>query len=175
MTHTIAVREAVIDDVHVLASIGQASFTDAYEASSEPSDLLAHLDEFYSEAAVRDAMEDPHCWYLLATREDTGAGFVKIRDSETPAGVPAQRAFELSQVYVVPDQQRFGIGGRLLEAAAGFAAQRAATGVWLSVWEDAPWAINCYRKYGFDQVGTAEFRVGETVYHDLLMWLAVKD
>jgi ribosomal protein S18 acetylase RimI-like enzyme len=70
----------------------------------------------------------------------------------------------------MPEQQRFGIGGMLIDAAAGFARDKAADGIWLSVWEDAPWAVNCYRKNGFESVGTTEFQLGKTVYADLLMW-----
>ena len=88
--------------------------------------------------------------------------------------MPASRALELHQVYVLPDAQRAGVGGRLIAAAADFARDKAADGIWLSVWEDAPWAVNCYRKYGFEEVGTAVFTLGATVYNDLVMWRPVE-
>ena len=75
---------------------------------------------------------------------------------------------------MLPEQQRAGIGGSLIDAAARFARDKAADGIWLSVWRDAPWAVNCYRKNGFEVVGTAEFKLGRTVYKDLLMWRPVE-
>ena len=162
-----------MDDAPVLSNIGMASFRQAYEDWSEPDDLEAHLVEFFSETAVIESLETPGCRYLLASNGGNPAGFVKIRDSELPEQVPARQALELQQVYVLPDQQRFGIGGRMLAAAVELAAGQSADGVWLSVWEDAPWAVNCYRKYGFEQVGTVDFQLGNTVYNDLLMWLPV--
>jgi len=173
VTEGIAVRKATIDDIVELSAIGQASFRGAYESWSEPDDLQAHLEDYFSEAAVRSAMAEPGCQYLLATNGDAVAGFVKIRDRDKPEQVPAGRVFELSQVYVSPDHQRFGIGGLLLKAATHFAADRAADGVWLSVWEDAQWAISCYRKFGFLEIGRLDFKVGDTIYNDLLMWLPV--
>jgi ribosomal protein S18 acetylase RimI-like enzyme len=170
---TITISAAGLDEAEALSVVGQASFRKAYEGWSEPEDLQEHLDEFFSEPAVRDAMATTGCQYLLAKNGSEAAGFVKIRDSEKPDRVPVPSALELQQVYVHPEQQRYGIGGKLLEAARHYAAEQSADGVWLTVWEDATWAVNCYRKYGFQQVGTIDFKLGKTVYNDFLMWLPV--
>jgi len=174
MTQPISIREAVLDDAPLLSAIGRASFKEAYEASSEPSDLLAHLDEFFSEDAICEAIEAAGCQYLVANNGDVAAGFVKIRASMNHEAVPAAKALELQQVYVHPDQQRYGVGGHLIEAAVRYAEKRISDGVWLSVWEDAPWAVNCYLKYGFETVGKNEFKLGNSIYNDLIMWLPVK-
>lgn len=174
MTATIRIREAGIDDVAALSAIGHASFRAAYENWSEPDDLVAHLEDFFSEVAIRAAMDIPGCRYLLALNGDVPAGFTKIREGTRPDEIPAVRALELHQVYVMPDQQRFGIGGRLIDAATSYAQEQSAGGVWLTVWEDAPWAVNCYRKYGFEQVGTMDFKLGQSTYNDLVMWRPVK-
>lgn len=173
MTHDIEIRAAGIDDVSALSAVGHQSFKTAYEDWSEPDDLIKHLDAFFSKKAIQREIQLPGRYYLIASNEGELAGFVKIRENTRPKEVPATRALELQQVYVMPDQQRYGIGGRLIEAAARCARDKAADGIWLSVWEDAPWAVNCYHKYGFEEVGLTEFRLGQTVYKDLLMWRAV--
>ena len=170
----IDIREAGLDDVGTLSAIGHAAFRAAYEQWSEPDDLVAHLEDFFSETAIRGEMALPGHHYLIAHLDGAAAGFVKIREHARPAEVPATRALELHQVYVLPKHQRAGIGGRLIEAAARFARDRAADGIWLSVWQDAVWAVNCYRKHGFEEVGTTVFRLGQTVYEDLLMWRPVE-
>jgi ribosomal protein S18 acetylase RimI-like enzyme len=174
MTSKIRIREAGSDDVDTLARVGHESFRTAYEDWSEPDDLVAHLDAFFSVEAIRKEIVLPGRHYLIASNDGQPAGFVKIRENTRPAEVPATRALELHQVYVMPDQQRHGIGGLLIEAAAEFARDKAADGIWLSVWEDAPWAVNCYRKNGFEKVGTIDFQLGRTVYRDLLMWRPVE-
>lgn len=173
MTDQISIRNAEIRDAALLSAIGQASFRDAYEKWTDPADLVAHLDEVFSEDAIREAIETPGCQYLVANNGGTAAGFVKIRDSINHEAVPAARALELQQVYVLPNQQRYGIGGQLIEAAVRYAAEQISDGVWLSVWEDAPWAVNCYRKYGFEAVGKNDFRLGNSIFNDLIMWLPV--
>ena len=173
MTASISIREGGVDDVAALSAIGHASFRAAYENWSEPDDLVAHLEDFFSEVAIRAAMGLPGCRYLLALHGGVAVGFTKIREGSQPDEIPAARALELHQVYVMPDQQRFGIGGRLIDAATDYAHQQSADGVWLTVWEDAPWAVNCYRKYGFEQVGTMDFKLGTATYNDLVMWRPV--
>jgi ribosomal protein S18 acetylase RimI-like enzyme len=173
VTASISIREAGVDDVAALSSIGQASFRAAYENWSEPDDLVAHLDDFFSEIAILAAMGLPGCRYLLALNDGVAVGFTKIRESSQPDEIPVARALELHQVYVMPDQQRSGIGGRLIDAATRYAREQSADGVWLTVWEDAPWAVNCYRKYGFEQVGTMDFNLGQATYNDLVMWRPV--
>ena len=173
MPPEIEIREAVLADVASLSQIGHASFRAAYEEWSESDDLIAHLEEFFSPDAIRGEMELPGHTYLMAIRDEDPVAFVKIRENTRPDEVPATRALELHQVYVLPEQQRFGIGGLLIEAAARYARDKAADGIWLSVWKDATWAVSCYRKYGFDEVGTTEFQLGRTVYSDLLMWRPV--
>jgi ribosomal protein S18 acetylase RimI-like enzyme len=175
MSGEVSVRRADANDVAVLADIGQASFRAAYQDWSEPGDLEVHLQEHFSEAAVRDALRIPGCQYLLASNDGAPAGFVKIRDGERPEQLPEGNVLELAQAYVHPDQQRFGIGGKLLAAAFDHAREQAADGVWLSVWEDAPWAVNCYLKYGFTQIGMIDFQLGKSTYNDLLMWFPLKD
>jgi len=50
----IQIREAGIDDTDILARIGFSSFRDAYKAYSEAADIDAHLDQYFTAAAVRD-------------------------------------------------------------------------------------------------------------------------
>ena len=145
MTNNTEIRPATGDDVAALSAIGHASFRKAYEEWSHPDDLVAHLEDFFSEEAIRGEMALPGHGYLIALSDGIAAGFVKIRESARPDEVPATRALELHQVYVMPDRQRDGIGGLLIEAAAEYARERSADGIWLTVWQDAPWAVNCSR------------------------------
>lgn len=156
-----------------IAEIGLKSFRAAYEHSCGPDDLILHLDEFHAEAAVVAQMKSPANDYLLAENNGRPAGFAKVRESSPLSEAQATRVVELHQLYVHPQQQRFGIGGYLLEAVFNYVRNKGAEGVWLTAWEDAPWAVNFYHKHDFLTVGTTEFRLGKSVYSDLLMWRPV--
>lgn len=170
----IAIRPAVSTDIDALSAVGMASFEATYGGLSAAADVVAHLDAHFSPDAVVREMALPDRHYLLATVDGEPAGLAKLREGDGPDAIPQSPAIELQQLYVLPDKQRYGIGARLIRAVVDVAANKGAPGVWLSVWQDADWATDFYRKAGFTEVGTAEFRVGKTRYTDFLMWLRVE-
>ena len=169
MTAGVTIRRATADDAAALAAIGTASFRDAYGGTAPVEDVESHLETHFGIGAVQRELQAASL-YLLACLDGEPAAFAKLRDGPPSLDLPVRRALELQQVYVLPAHQRAGLGGRLIEAAAGHAREAGADGLWLSVWEDAPWAVNAYRKHGFDVAGTVDFRLGNTVYRDYLMW-----
>jgi len=169
----IEIRRAGPDDAATLSRIGTESFRAAYEGTASADDLLSHLEDFFGLETVKDELERPGRWYLLASIDREPAGFVKIRDGNKPDCVEAAKVLELQQVYVAPDRQRHGLAGRLIDAAFNLAGFMGVTGFWLSVWQEAPWAINAYSKYGFEKLGTTQFRIGTTIYTDWVMYREV--
>ena len=61
----------------------------------------------------------------------------------------------------------------LLAGVPVSAAPADIAGTWLSVWEDADWAVRFYRKRGFVAFATHTFTVGQTDFTDDLMWRAL--
>jgi ribosomal protein S18 acetylase RimI-like enzyme len=169
MTAGVTIRRATADDAAALAAIGTASFRDAYGGTAPVAELESHLRTHFGVDAVGRELQSASL-YVLALLDGEAAAFAKLREQPPALELPVRRAVELQQVYVLPAHQRTGLGGRLIEAAAGHARELGADGLWLSVWEDAPWAVNAYRKHGFDIAGTVDFRLGNTVYRDYLMW-----
>ncbi len=169
----IEIRAAAMEDADALSAVGVASFRAAYEGTASAEDLLFHLETYFSITAIEKELVTAGRRYLVASVDGEATGFVKIRVGEKPAVIPGSSALELQQVYVLTDKQRYGIGGRLIEAVVDIARLEGADGLWLSVWEDARWAVNAYRKNGFEAVGTAAFCLGKARYKDLLMWRSV--
>ena len=167
----IEIREASLDDIDILATIGSNSFRDAYQEHSNAEDLRTHLEENFSAVAVRDEIEQHGRHYLLVSVNGRPGGIAKFRNAACPSGAPTVDAMELQQLYVLADMQRHGLGRRLVDAVRVRADESEANGLWLSVWEDADWAIEFYQKCGFVEVDTTDFTVGSTTYTDLLMWM----
>ncbi len=147
-----------------------ASFRAAYGPHSSVADTESYVQDNFSPAAIRGELHKSDVTYLLATANDQPAGLAKMRGGEAPDGIPAVNVREIHQLYIAPSQQRIGVGTSLMDAALHYAASDSADGVWLTVWDEADWAINFYLKHRFIQVGTIDFRVGSTVYNDFLMW-----
>jgi ribosomal protein S18 acetylase RimI-like enzyme len=168
---TIEIRRATVNDVNALAEAGRRLFTAAYGNISGAEDLAAHIDDYFSVNAVASEIETEGVQYHLAMYRDVIAGFVKLRRGAIPKQVPLVTGLEVQQLYVAPDQQRKGIGRLLSDRAVVVALEDAADGLWLSVWQEADWAVSFYRSYGYRTVGTADFWLGKSHFTDLLMCL----
>jgi GNAT superfamily N-acetyltransferase len=61
---------------------------------------------------------------------------------------PVRDVHLIRHAYVAPERQRGGVGGALLDELAGSIEGRILVGTWAS----AGWAIDFYRRHGFEQV-----------------------
>jgi ribosomal protein S18 acetylase RimI-like enzyme len=62
-----------------------------------------------------------------------------------------------------------GIGATLMKACLDEATQRGCGIIWLDVWERNLRARAFYHKWGFIEVGTQVFQLGDDLQNDLLM------
>ena len=171
---TVDVRAADRSDVATLASIGSAAFRAAYEPYNPPDDLAAHLERNYTTEAITAEMQAGKL-YQLAITEGRAAGLCKLQIADSPAKLGTGRSLQIEQLYVAPDAQRLGIGRILVDRAVEIAADEDCSHVWLSVWEEADWAVAFYQKYGFRQFDVCEFMLGSNRQQDLLMQVSVRE
>lgn len=171
----IQIREATRADADAVADAGRIFFTAAYGNISGADDLAAHVDDYFSIDAVVSELASENVRYHLAMDGDTIVGLIKLRSGAIPADVPLSNGIEVQQLYVAPDQQRKGIGRLLMNHAVSVTSEQGADGLWLSVWQEAEWAVNFYRGYGYHTVGTADFWLGKSHFTDFLMCLPGAD
>lgn len=169
----VTVRAAEALDVAGISAVGSASFHDAYDGTAAPDSIARHVEAHFGTTAVRRELADPRVAYLVADEEGRCLGFAKLMVSRAPDAVPEPRPLEIRQLYVDPQQQRTGLGGRLVDAAVTRARDHGHGGLWLSVWTEADWATSFYRRCGFVVLGNLPFRLDDTEYVDYLMWLPV--
>jgi GNAT superfamily N-acetyltransferase len=75
------------------------------------------------------------------------------RDGELLGVMGIQRVRDVDLIrhaYVAPESQRLGVGGALLAHLERSATRRILVGTWAA----AQWAIDFYRRHGFEQVST---------------------
>jgi len=81
--------------------------------------------------------------------------------SGAPVGFAAGRFFDddafLSELDVLPEFGRRGIGAALVEAFAALCAARGATNLVLSTFRDPPWNAPFYRRHGFVDIPRADY------------------
>jgi GNAT superfamily N-acetyltransferase len=171
----VTVRLATAADADGLAEVGGRSFRAAYADSSSAEDLASHIDTHFRGAAIRAELERDDTAYLIALCDGQPAGFAKLMWRAAPERIPFPNVVGLAQLYIAPDFQRNGVGSRLINKVEQVASDRGCAGIWLSVWQNAHWAIRFYERHRFRTVGTIPFTVGRSDYTDYLMWLPIDD
>lgn len=171
---SIEIREGAVADVDTLATIGTQSFREAYGPHSNDDDLASHISSNFSPAVVRAEIEQHERNYLIAMVGEQAGGIAKYRHAPCPIPGGDANAFELQQLYVLASMQGHGLGGRLVSRLLEIARDAGARGVWLSAWEFADWATGFYKTSGFVEIGNVDFKLGETTYTDVLMWMSLE-
>lgn len=138
---SVSLRRARADDAAAIGRVHVASWRAAY-ASFMPTEVIAALDAVQRGEAWRELLEaGERVW--VAEDEAGLIGFAHVcpaRDEDLAADVWT----ELASMYLHPDRQRTGIGGRLLERALEGAAP-----VCLWVLERNAAARSFYARAGF--------------------------
>jgi GNAT superfamily N-acetyltransferase len=96
-----------------------------------------------------------------------GVEFWGYHDGASLVGVMGlQRLADIDLIrhaYVRPGAQRGGVGGRLLEHIRGLSDQRILVGTWAA----ATWAIDFYRRHGFEPVAPTQIAPLLRAYWDI--------
>ena len=174
MSQAIRLVDASVTDAEALAAAGERLFVQAYGKFSRPDDIQLHVEQYFGRENVLAELQKQGVSYTIAYDDDAIAGFMKISRGPTPDSIPAAEAIEVQQLYVDANRQRKGVGRSLMDRAVTTARQEGHAGLWLSVWQDADWATGFYEAYGYRRAGTAEFRLGKSLFADHLMWLALE-
>lgn len=63
-----------------------------------------------------------------------------------------------------------GIGKKLMAECEAIAGKEGWRGMWLGVWKENIKAQGVYGKAGFKRCGEHDFKMGETVQRDWILW-----
>lgn len=167
----IAYRAATPADGPELAQMAARSFTETFGSLYPASDLAHFLDTTFG-AGLPSQLDDPAYTIRLATEDDRIVGFAKLGPVAFPGDWPAG-ATELHQLYVLGGWHGEGVGPALLDWAIATARAAGHSELLLSVYIDNHRARRFYDRYGFEEIGRYEYRVGETIDDDRIMRLAL--
>ena len=165
----VEIRRIADCEAEKLSRLAIAVYTAAFGHSFAAEDLAAHLEARLSVPALRLALQKDV--FLGAEAEGALTGFIQFGAQNGAASAPPESAREIRRLYVLPERQRQGIGGKLMEAALSHPELKLAKTVVLDVWERNEGAQRLYRKFGFKVVGarTFIFASGREGDNDLIM------
>jgi ribosomal protein S18 acetylase RimI-like enzyme len=165
MTGTLAIRQAVPSDADALSAIGRETFTITFGHLYAPEDLAAFLDDSHSPDSYARLLDDPRYGLWLLEDDGKGEGTRAVGFAVAgPCGLPhaevAPADGELKRLYLLPETQNGGWGGRLFATAIDWLQREGPRRIWISVWSENFGAQRFYARHGFGKVAEYEFPVG---------------
>jgi diamine N-acetyltransferase len=130
-------------EVRAVAALARRAWQDAYADIITQAQIDYMLAQRYNAPRLLDELAAPGIWWDKASVDGRLVAF-----ASTLLG-PAAREMKVDKLYVDPQWQRRGIGGRLLDHLAGRALAQGRDTLLLAVNKRNERAIAAYRKHGF--------------------------
>lgn len=115
-------------------------------------DIINQAATAYDGVIPADCYHQPYMTMEELEREMQRVKFVGWEEDGRLVGVmglePVADVTLIRHAYVLPEWQRRGIGARLLEQLKADTTSRR---LLVGTWRDAVWAVDFYRKHGFDE------------------------
>ena len=161
---TIQISPITASEVCAVAALARLVWQDAYANIITQAQIDYMLEQRYNAPRLLGELAAPGIWWDKAT-----AGGQMVAFASTLLG-PAGREMKIDKLYVDPQWQRRGLGGRLLAHLAERALAQACDTLLLAVNKRNERAIAAYRKYGFSVREAVRVDIGnDFVMDDFIM------
>ncbi len=168
------IRYATTDDAKMLAEFGAKAFQDSFAKDNTEENMRLFLKRTYSPEIQLNELTNPNVVFLIAEIEGEAVGYVKINLNSRDKSVKSIKTIEIERIYAAKEHIGKGVGKSLMQASIQEAEQRGCDSLWLGVWEKNPRAIEFYKKWGFVEVGTHVFMLGDDPQRDYSMELRLE-
>jgi ribosomal protein S18 acetylase RimI-like enzyme len=166
----ISVRTATPADAAALAAFAGRIFAETFAKDNTAENMDAYLRSSFSPELQAQEITNPDFITLLAVAPDGDlAAYAQIVRNPVPPEVGDETALELARFYVDKTWHGRGVATRLMQDVIERAQARGVRTMWLGVWEHNQRAMAFYRKYGYREVGSHPFMLGDDRQTDLIM------
>jgi ribosomal protein S18 acetylase RimI-like enzyme len=165
----ISIRPAGINDSEIIADVGSRSFQDAFGENNSPADMQKYLLEKFSIENIKKEISDVNAKFFIAYYNEIPAGYLKMVKSDVPAEIKEKNPVELQRIYVLKEYYDKKIGKELMHICTRYAIENNFDSVWLGVWQHNNKAVEFYKRWGFEIIGTRNFKLGNDIKEDYLM------
>jgi len=165
----IHIRCATAADNALLAELGARTFYDTFAAENTPENMAAYLAASFGPEIQAAELSAPGSLFLIAEVDGTAVGYTRLREGQPSTRTIGARPIEIVRLYARQEWLRRGVGAALMKASLDEAARRGRDTIWLDVWDHNLRARAFYSRWGFTEVGTQVFQLGDEMQNDLLM------
>lgn len=158
----IEIRRATKEDAALIAGLSHHTFYETFAEHNTKEDMAKFMQEQFTHAALMAEVGAPDSLFLLAYAGDEAVGYMRLREQ-------ADDSLELARLYALKKMIGTGIGKALMQLCIDIAKESGKRRIWLYVWERNERAIKFYTAWGFEKVGTHDFRLGNDLQRNWIM------
>lgn len=165
------IRYGTTDDARMLSELGARTFHDTFAKDNTPENIEAYLKASFSLEIQFNELSQPDNIFLIVESENIPIGYAQLIMNSKDEAINKTKPLEIRRIYALQEYLGKGVGKELMKATIQEARNRGCDCVWLGVWEKNRRAIDFYKKWGFREVGTHTFSVGDDPQNDYVMEL----
>jgi ribosomal protein S18 acetylase RimI-like enzyme len=165
------IRYGTTQDAKILSELGAKTFYATFAKDNTPENMDAHLKRSFSPEIQFNELSQPDVIFLIAEFEESPVGYAQLILNSKDKAIKGVNPLEIRRIYASQEYLGKGIGKELMQATIIEAKQRGCDCIWLGVWEKNQRAIDFYKKWGFREVGTHVFSVGDDPQNDWVLEL----
>jgi len=167
------IRNGNTGDAAMLSELGARTFYDTYAKDNTPENIRLYVTNSFSTEIQFNELSQPETLFLIAELDDQPVGYAKLKMNSREESIRGTKVIEIERTYAVQEYIGRGVGKELMQACIHEARQKGCDSIWLGVWEKNPRAISFYKKWGFEEVGTHTFMLGEDPQEDFILELKI--
>jgi diamine N-acetyltransferase len=165
------IRYGTTEDAAMLSELGAKSFFDTFAKDNTPENMALYLRKSFSPEIQFSELSATENIFLIAESQTIPIGFAQLILDSKDEALKGLQPVEIRRIYASQEYIGTGVGKALMIASITEARQRGCDCLWLGVWEKNPRAIEFYKKWGFKEVGTHMFTLGDDPQRDFIMEL----
>lgn len=168
------IRLAQPSDNEAIAELGRLTYQENYlnHPANSPEDELnleAYVASNFSIEAISLSLKQPEVSFWVVKEGIKMIAYAKLIRNYRTEKLPKKAVICLDKLYVLKSQQGRQLGRILLEKSLETAQNEYFDLLWLCVWSENKSAMRFYEKFGFEYGGKMPFKMGNTIYEDVLM------
>jgi len=166
----ITVKQATSEDVPVLSTIAQLTFPLAGPLNSSKKEIAKYITENLNESVFQKLVESDEVFVACAQSGNELVGFIVMKyRSSHPNNADLENSAELQRLYVLPKYHGTKSSKLLVSEALKECSEKGIDAIWLSVYSGNSRAKKFYSKFGFQEIGTTHFKMGNEKHLDIIM------
>ncbi len=174
-------KKCELSDLSTLRKISIETFTNTYQAENTEDNFKKHITKTFSTSQLtKELLNSDTAFYLLYSepgyRESRKPliGYLKLNEGNAQTEKMQEHCYEVERIYLTEESQKKGFGRILIKKSIEVAKAKNKKELWLGVWDKNTAAIEFYKKMGFEEFGTHNFKLGDEDQVDLMMKMQIE-